>query len=83
MSSTITNTASPEATREPDPGIVEEYKTRLQALGYSPGLIGKCIRTVRHLIAWLSANGTGIETLDVRVLHRFLNHVCACPGPHV
>ena len=82
MSSTIANTASPEASREPDPGIVEEYKTRLQALGYSPGLIGKCIRTVRHLIAWLSANGTGIETLDVRVLHRFLNHVCACPGPH-
>ena len=82
MSSMITNIASPEASREPDSGIIENYKTRLQALGYSPGLIGKCIRTILHLIAWLSANGTGIETLDIRVLHRFLNHGCACPGPH-
>ena len=69
MSSMITNIASPEASREPDSGIIENYKTRLQALGYSPGLIGKCIRTILHLIAWLSANGTGIETLDIRVLH--------------
>ena len=82
MSSMITNIASPEASGEPDPGIVENYKARLQALGYSPGLIGKCIRTILHLITWLSANGTGIETLDIRVLHRFLNHGCACPGPH-
>ena len=50
-------------------------------MAYSSGLIGKCVRTIRHLIAWLSANGTGIETLDVRFLHRFLNHECACPGP--
>ena len=54
----------------------------MQALGYSPSLTGKCIRTILHLIAWLSANGMGIERLDIRVLHRFLNHDCACPGPH-
>ena len=48
---------------------------RLDRLGRS------LIRTILHLIAWLSANGTGIETLDVRVLHHFLNHDCACPGP--
>ena len=53
----------------------------MQALGYSPGLIGKCLRTILHLITWLSANGTGIETLDIRVLHQFLNHDCACPDP--
>ena len=35
MSSMITNIASPEASREPDSGIIENYKTRLQALGYS------------------------------------------------
>ena len=77
-----TNTVSPEASDEPDPGIVRDYKARLQALGYSSRLIGKCIRTVLHLITWLSANGTGVETLDIRVLHRFLNHDCTCPGPH-
>ena len=81
MSSMIANIASPEASGEPDPGIVQNYKARLQALGYSPGLMGKCLRTILHLITWLSANGTGIETLDVRVLHQFLNHDCACPGP--
>ena len=81
MSSHRINIASPEASGEPDPGNVQTYKARLQALGYSSGLTGKCIRTILHLIAWLSANGTGIETLDVRVLHHFLNHDCACPGP--
>ena len=81
MPSMIANAASPDAGGDPDPGIVEDYKARLQALGYSPGLTGKCIRTILHLIAWLSANGTGIETLDIRVLHRFLEHDCACPGP--
>lgn len=81
MASLITNLASPEASGEADPGIVETYRAQLQALGYSSGLTGKCIRTVLHLITWLSANGTGIETLDVRVLHRFLPHDCACPGP--
>ena len=62
MASLITKLASPEASGEADPGIVETYKARLQALGYSSGLSGKCIRTILHLIAWLSANGTGIET---------------------
>ena len=81
MSSHRTNKSSPEASGEPGPGIVQNYRGRLQALGSSPGLMGKCLRTILHLITWLSANGTGIETLDVRVLHRFLNHDCACPGP--
>ena len=61
MSSMITNIASSEASGEPDPGIVQNYRARLQALGYSPGLIGKCLRTILHL---MPANGTGIETLD-------------------
>lgn len=64
MSSIISSTVSPEARGGPDAGIIENYKARLQALGYSPSLIGKCIRTVFHLIAWLSANGTGVEALD-------------------
>ena len=81
MSSMIANMAPPDASGDPDPGIVQAYKARLQALGCSRGLTGKCIRTILHLIPWLSASGTGIETLDTRVLHRFLNHDCACPGP--
>ncbi len=80
MFSIITNSASSDASG--DLPIVQNYKTKLQALGYSPGLTGKCIRTVVHLITWLSANGTRIETLDIRVSHRFLSHHCTCPSPH-
>ena len=80
MSSIITNTASSDASG--DLPIVQNYKAHLQALEYPPGLLGKCVRTVVHLITWLSANGTGLETLDIRVLHRFLSHNCTCPGPH-
>ena len=58
LSSHRTHRASPEASGEPGPGIVQNYTERLQDLGYSPGLTGKCIRTILHLIAWLSANGT-------------------------
>ena len=82
MSSTITSMAPPEAGGEPDRDIVQRYKARLQALGYCRSLTAKCLRTILHLITWLSLNGAGIETLDIRVLHHFLNHDCACPGPH-
>ncbi len=78
----ITSAAPPEAGGEPDRDIVQHYKAHVQALGYSPTLTNKCIRMVLHLITWLSLTGTRIETLDIRILHRFLNHDCACPGPH-
>ena len=64
MSSMITNTASPEAGDEPDPGD-PDLQGAFAALGYSPSLTGKCVRTILHLIAWLSANGMGIEALDI------------------
>ena len=63
-------------------GIVQDYQARLQAWRYSADLTDKCIRTILHLIVWLSASETGTETLDISVLHRFLNRGCACPGPH-
>lgn len=81
MSSTITNIAPREAGGEPDRDIVQHYKTHVQALGYSPSLAGKCIRTILHLITWLSLSGIKVETLDIRVLHHFLKHDCVCPGP--
>ena len=81
MSSTITSMAPREAGGEADRDIVQHYKTHVQAQGYSPGMAGKCIRTILHLVTWLSLSGTRIETLDIRILHHFLNHDCACPGP--
>ena len=44
----------------------------LQAQDVSRGMLGKRIRTIQHLITWLSDNGIGLETLDIRVLHNFL-----------
>ena len=81
MSYMITNTPLPEGSGEPDPGIVQNYKSHLQHLGYGSNLVGTCVRTILHLITWLSASGKGIEALDIRILHQFLNHDCDCSGP--
>ena len=72
MPSMITNMASPDASGDPDPGIVEDYKARLQALGYSPGLTGKCIlplwkETRRALRDWLALRPESADR------HLFLN----------
>ena len=79
MPSKATNTIRP-AVGELD--IVQDYKTHLHTREYSPSLLGKWIRTVIHLLTWWLAKGKQIETLDIRVLHQFLNHHCTCPGPH-
>ena len=41
MSSTITNMVPLSASGEPDPGIVQDYKARLQVLGILPGANGQ------------------------------------------
>ena len=82
MTYIITDTPSPKASGEPDPDIVQIYTSHLRHLGYGSKLVGACVRTILHLITWLSASGKGIEVLDIRVLHQFLNHDCKCPGPH-
>ena len=81
MSYMIIDTPSPEASGEPDPDIVQIYTSHLRHLGYGSKLVGTCVRTILHLITWLSASGKGIEVLDIRILHQFLNHDCKCPGP--
>lgn len=49
MSSTITGMVPREAGGEAGRDIVQRYKTHVQAQGYSPGMAGKCIRTILHL----------------------------------
>ena len=61
---------------------VQHYKAHLQASGTYLSELAECIRTVTHLITWLSSNAISIRELDIRVLRRFLNHQCTCPGPH-
>lgn len=78
MSSKVTKLLAP--TSELD--VVQEYRAQLKNLEQSPDVTVKCIRTIVHLITWLSSVGKRIEHLDIRVLHQFLNHNCACPKPH-
>ena len=78
----ITNSSVSKAGNGSGSSLVENYKARLQAQDLSRGMLGKRIRTIQHLITWLSDSGIGLETLDIRVLHNFLNHDCACSSPH-
>ena len=68
----ITNSSVSKAGNGSGSSLVENYKARLQAQDVSRGMLGKRIRTIQHLITWLSDNGIGLETLDIRVLHNFL-----------
>ena len=63
MSSMITNSSVSKAGNGPGSSLVENYKARLQAQDLSRGMLGKRIRTIQHLITWLSDSGIGLETL--------------------
>ena len=78
MSSMITNIASPKASREPDPGVVQNYKARLQALhahtaAHSvPSITSKTVfpQLLRHACAIHTLEATG----DVRKVSLWLGH---------
>ena len=60
--------------------IVQNYKAHLLAMGNCMSNLDQRVRTVRHLITWLSSNGISIGALDIRVLRQFPEHECTCPG---
>lgn len=62
--------------------IVQHYKAHLLAIGKCLSDLDSRIRTVVHLVTWLSSNGISTGALDIRVIHQFLDHKCTCPGPH-
>ena len=78
MSSMITNIAPTKASGEPDPGIVQNYKARLQALhahtaAHSvPSITGKTVspHLLRHACAVHTLEATG----DVRKVSLWLGH---------
>ena len=78
MSSMITNIAPTKASGEPDPGIVQNYKARLQALhAYTaahsvPSITGKTVspHLLRHACAVHTLEATG----DVRKVSLWLGH---------
>ena len=67
---------------ERDARAVRGYVNRLESLGHSDRNIGTLISTAKHVAVWLAASGLGLETFDIRLVDRFMRHVCHCPGRH-
>ena len=67
---------------ERDARAVRGYANRLESLGHSDRNIGTLTSTARHVAVWLAASGLGLETFDIRLVDRFMRHVCHCPGRH-
>ena len=65
---------------EQDSLIVRHYAEHLKDLGLSDGKIGILTGTARHIAVWLTADGQGLDGLDVRFLDRFMDHACHCPN---
>ncbi len=60
--------------------VVPAYRVFLDRLGYSAGFVSELARTARHMMAWLATSGTVLAELDIRGVHSFLSHACACPA---
>ena len=67
---------------ERDARAVRGYANRLESLGHSDRNIDRLTSTARHVAVWLAASGLGLETFDIRLVDRFMRHVCHCPGRH-
>ena len=68
--------------RERDARAVRGYASRVESLGLSDGKTGTMINTARHVAVWLATSGLSLETFDIRLVDRFMRHVCHCPGRH-
>ena len=68
--------------RERDARAVRGYANRVESLGLSDGKTGTMINTARHVAVWLATSGLDLETFDIRLVDRFMRHVCHCPGRH-
>lgn len=71
----------------PSPGALEAqvdrvlpaYQAYLNDQACAASLRSALIGTARHMIAWLTINGSDPATLDIRSVGNFLSHDCNCP----
>ena len=70
----------PEVVSERDSRVVRCYAEHLEGLGISDRKTGLLTSTARHVAVWLSINGLGLDTFDIRLLDRFMLHECRCPS---
>ncbi len=65
---------------ERDSRVVRCYAERVKGLGLSDRMTRSLAGTAAHIAVWLSLNGQGLGTFDIRLLDRFMRHACRCPG---
>ena len=72
----------------PSPGALEvqvdrvlpAYQAHLNDQGCAASLFSALTGTARHMIAWLTINGSDVTELDIRSVGDFLSHDCDCPA---
>ena len=70
----------PDVVPERDARVVQRYAEYVKSLGLSATMTRSLTGTAAHIAVWLSLNGQGLDTFDIRLVDRFMRHECGCPG---
>ena len=70
---------SPGALQAQVDRVLPAYQAYLNDQAFAASLRSALIGTARHMIAWLTINGSDPATLDIRSVSNFLSHDCNCP----
>ena len=70
----------PAMVPERDSHVVRCYAEHLEDLGLSERETSVLTSTARHIAVWLARDGLSLDKFDIRLLDRFMRHVCCCPG---
>ncbi len=70
----------PDVVPERDSRVVRCYEEHLEGLGLCDRQTGFLTSTARHIAGWLSINEAGLDKIDIRLIDRFMQHECRCPG---
>ena len=60
--------------------LLEEFLTECAADGYAPDSITGYRSACRHVLVWLHQSRIPMRRMDAKVLARFVEHDCVCPG---
>ncbi len=71
---------SPGALKAQSDRILPAYQARLNDHGCAASLFSALSGTARHMIAWLTINGSDVTELDIRSVGDFLSYDCDCPA---
>ena len=74
----------PSRPRFMEPGdlapLIERFATHLSGLGHTDFTVDGYRASARHFAVWLDRSGIALNAVDGRVIARFADHRCQCPG---